>query len=438
MTEASAQLGILSHYYADICIPYHAASEWAGQDDHYERDVEYNHQWAYDNYPMGAESWIATRAPLPITDIRKRAIAASVSASRLASDLGNYYRLDDSPYDGILGPEVLAITKTTLSRAVNDLADAIRTIPTGAGVSEVGTLRTRFVRPYLASDMNASLLTTVTDSRGRPIQGAKVFVTWATASGQVIQTKYSDAAGSVWSFQNVGTDPPRRAIGVAVATGHGTSTATASARCVVTDVLATGSSGFTTSLSPYHPSRYTTVTATASLRNTTGAAVAGARVYFTWTYGSTAFRYSSVTDSSGIAVCAKNIRGAPIGRPVLVRAEVQWGGVMRASSETFTPSVNISHMAVRFTDAVTRSESLVHASVRCIDEAHNPVRGRLVAFRWTTPSGVRFTYAYTDSRGIARSSKSTQAMNRGYRLRLQASARTWWGTRIRSTSALLR
>ncbi|MDP2401752.1 MAG: zinc dependent phospholipase C family protein, partial [Actinomycetota bacterium] len=162
---ASQHLGWLSHYYSDILVPFHTSVYMEGSDDaehlSYELKVDEYHRAAGDN-----RNWITPRSYQAVTDIRAKTVdAAYFSRSKYDSLMANY----TAGADPMANSTVRTITKDVLSRAVNDLADIIRTAPTGAGRSVPGNLTAFMSKTYPAQNSLVSANAMCLDAQGRPI-----------------------------------------------------------------------------------------------------------------------------------------------------------------------------------------------------------------------------------------------------------------------------
>ena len=122
---ASRYVGLLSHYYSDICEPFHTDQTSA------ERSVHGDYEEAVDELTdsVGAyRSWISYDGFQRVGSVAADAKRAAAFSHRYYSTLlGNYDRYG-------MNSSVRAITRVCLNRAANDLADVIRSIP-GAKVS---------------------------------------------------------------------------------------------------------------------------------------------------------------------------------------------------------------------------------------------------------------------------------------------------------------
>lgn len=120
--RASMMVGIMSHYYSDICNPLHTDQCPAEDRIHeaYESVVQ-----DYTDSPGENRVWIHPRAPRVVTSVRAAAVAAATASHR------SYARLVASFTAHGMNKAVLTITRGSLNRAVNGLADLIAGIAKG-------------------------------------------------------------------------------------------------------------------------------------------------------------------------------------------------------------------------------------------------------------------------------------------------------------------
>jgi hypothetical protein len=328
--EASRHLGILSHYYADICVPYHAAKQPVGsaeraRHDAYEADVGYRQLHA-----NATPDWVMPARRAPLLDVRARAIAASVETRAFTERLDTAYR------DGGLTGDALIITTGRLSRAVNDLADVIIALSEERGASEPGTVRLSMGRQYLRQHYNAQAIATVQGVNGKPLRGVRVLFDWGFPGESKTTTWFTDANGVAVSWANTGSTRWRTVVPVIARTRLAHSTSSWRSWFMTTDVIAPGATGIRTTVSNYRPSRLSRVTATTTLKNTAGRTIPGVRITFTWRFpsGST-YRAVAVTDARGRATSTRGLGATASGESVSVRAQTQWGASTRSSTATF-------------------------------------------------------------------------------------------------------
>jgi hypothetical protein len=119
LRAASVNLGLLSHYYADICEPLHTGQSKAERAMHarYEKRVG-----LLTSAPGQHRSWVTSDGSTRVTNVRATAIAAATQAHRSYATLVSVYRKSG------FNATVRRITRRALRRAANDLADIIGTL----------------------------------------------------------------------------------------------------------------------------------------------------------------------------------------------------------------------------------------------------------------------------------------------------------------------
>ena len=197
---ASIYLGNLSHYYSDICQPYHDTFAGASARNKSHEKYEYAVS-AYQRKPNSSPSWIAKRERRPMADARASAVSAALfSRSR-------YVALDKSykktrKIDGT----TKRITRQVMSRAVNDLADLVRSVPEGSAEATAPTtptmnLNTNYPRP--GQRVRASVI--CKDAMGRPLPGVGVQILWRLPTGDRTVTVFTQDDGEAYWNQDIGS-----------------------------------------------------------------------------------------------------------------------------------------------------------------------------------------------------------------------------------------
>lgn len=217
---ASRALGELSHYYSDICQPYHTV--WDPSD--LRVPVEHlRYELAVDDYHRragNASSWIAERSREPVGDAR----AATVSAARAAR--ADYTSLKAAVRESSRSAASGTITRRRLSRAANELADMIAGIPSGEGVvadARISALSPSTKTPRRTSKVAANA--TLVDSSGRALEGVRIDYTWRIGTRTVRTVCYSDKRGVATSWQSMlGAKAGKRVTITARAVSNGVAT----------------------------------------------------------------------------------------------------------------------------------------------------------------------------------------------------------------------
>ncbi|HET6350579.1 MAG TPA: zinc dependent phospholipase C family protein [Coriobacteriia bacterium] len=331
VAKASRCIGLLSHYYADVLEPFHTTYDAI---DHESAHLSY--ELAVDDYTRHAgdkQSWNVSRGTQPVSDIRAQTVAAAKFARSKYPDLLSAYGSG-----GSVNSSVSQITGAVLSRASNDLADIIASVPSAAGVAPAPTaIGVQMSRYNVAQNAKAGALVQVRNDNGAPMEGVGVLLTWQVAGGTKQVLAYTDSSGYAQYYQNVGALPlmqPR--ILTATASSGGATVAATTTYCA-TPRLKTGRAGVRTSVSTHHPARGTAVKASTKCISASGKPVAGLKVAFHWAFkGGEKLTYG-VTNAKGIARTSLNIRQAPKGYRVKVIGRVESGGSKRSSTATFVP-----------------------------------------------------------------------------------------------------
>ena len=329
MVAASQYLGLLSHYYSDICVPYHVASvDDSTSDEHlaYELDVDDRTGYSREN-----ADWITPVARKTVVDVRQNTVDAALSTRSTYPAFYTAYRSS-----GWGSSTVQSVTKASLSRAVNDLADIIQSIPNGTGIPEAGTVAASSLRTNVGKNTDVVVYAKVTDDSGNPVEGARVVYEWKLPQGTITDVEYTMADGVAESWENLGNVPLGADFEVVAVTTSGADSASDAVTFHVTDKI-----GYIQTTVPYYdPMQNTLVTASCVILNEYGEPIPGLDVKFTWEHKTTTHEYLTTTDQWGVARHARNIGASAVGHVVTVRAETQAGGSNRSSYATFRPKAN--------------------------------------------------------------------------------------------------
>lgn len=226
--SASRYLGVLSHYYADITQPFHttaAAAAYGTLHRQYEYAVD-----DFQNTPTKSYFWVTPRAVVPVTDIRSKTVDAALYARSLFPSLLASYRVSHSVTSGT--PK--RVTRLVMSRAVNDLADIIASIPTGSGEATAPAkveLSLSRVNPRQYQRVGAFV--TVTGADGRPMNAVGVRLVWSLPTGTGTWLTFTEANGSATRWIDIGAAPVGQ-------------TSTVTAYVTVNGVTTTATTGFMT------------------------------------------------------------------------------------------------------------------------------------------------------------------------------------------------
>jgi hypothetical protein len=179
--QASIDIGRLSHYYADIFQPFHTAYAAVGKDgphSKYELLVD-----ASNRTSSSAPEWqTADRSPEVVTNIRSMAIAgAAYSRAFFGGSNGLYAQFTKN--QGVLNSRVKEITGYVLKKASRELGDIIHSIDLKVGnapaISKISVTR-KYSQP--SSIEYQAFYIKVLDANGKPIEGARVDVTFPSSA----------------------------------------------------------------------------------------------------------------------------------------------------------------------------------------------------------------------------------------------------------------
>ncbi|HEY5549137.1 MAG TPA: hypothetical protein VIL17_06045 [Coriobacteriia bacterium] len=332
MKTASKALGLMSHYCADVLNPFHSTASASGSSLHnaYEYPVE-----ELTDTPGENRDWVTPLAPAPLTDIRARVISAAAfsrakyPALRASFSPTGTLNMDD--------PIVHALTVQVLNRAVNDLADILRAIPSGAGLTTPPrVMKADMAKHDPAQGSSPYAKVTCLDANGRPISGAAVRFAWPTAAGVVTDIKYTDSHGVARDYRVIGLDRLGAKVTVGVTSSASGASTVASTWYAPTIGLAAGTRGIKTTVSNSRPKRRTRVVATTAIHDIAGKPLAGRRITFTWKYCGKTVTATALTNAAGVARCSRNIGAAKRGYRVRVSGRIS-AATPRSSTATFVP-----------------------------------------------------------------------------------------------------
>lgn len=330
-TEASRRLGRLSHYYADITQPYHTVTTSGTDKVHYEFEVDVSAATrTYSHSP----DLLVKRSRRSVNDVRAAAISAATFARGKYASLHKSYSNSRS----VSGGTPRAITRETLSRAVNDLADIITMVEQGKGLAvEPASIEPEVSKRWPARNQKIRTAALVTDANGDPIEGAPVKFSWLINGRTKSVTVYSHKDGVAYWWERIGEAPLMRRHNAVAVSRTNDVVMSDSAWYVPSPRLGAGTSGVKTTLSTRKPRQNTVVKAKTKFRSASGKPVKGLKVTFTWKFASGTKKTYAYTNANGNAYSEMNIGKAKKGYKVRVRGRAQSGGQTRSSSITFTP-----------------------------------------------------------------------------------------------------
>jgi hypothetical protein len=327
---ASKHLGLLSHYYSDVCVPYHTVPEGSTKvnprHDAYERDV-FDMTRKFGDKSAWAAPWARTSVP----DVRAKTVSAGKYARSKYSSMDASYKshqaLKGYAYDA---------TGYVLRRAVNDLTDIICAVEKGQGLAPVPA-STKHYMPrkiyyYPRNGQKVCSSAKCYDKSGKPMEGVAVKFKWPFKT----VTAYTDANGYAYSWEYIGSNKTMSKKTVKLEQASSGVVATDTTWYVPTPVLKSGDAGVMTWIGNTRPKRNTVVKVKSRFVSTSGKPVAGLPVTFSWYFKSGTVRIKAVTDSKGYARCSYNIGKASKTR-TYVRATTYSGGHKRSRRASFIP-----------------------------------------------------------------------------------------------------
>lgn len=330
--DASYHIGMLSHYYTDICQPFHSefdALHYGTYHQMYESGIG-----LITREQKARTDWTAARPLQHVSDVRKKTVsAAAYSRARFPSLLASLKK-----YERVTTTTVQTITGEVSRRAVNDLADIIASVPSGSGVAHAPyRIKTWMYRSYPARNGKAAVYARCTDASGAPISGARVVLSFKQGTKTAKITEYSDKDGLVYWWFNTGDVPLMKKTTVTAFNETGAESQTGSTWFMATPTLAEGGRGIRATVSDGTPKQGTRVTVKAKVRDSKGRPVVGLPVTFYWKHASKTIKLTAVTNSYGNAKCTRDLGKARAGYRVYVRAQTQSGGLNRSSTTSFVP-----------------------------------------------------------------------------------------------------
>lgn len=331
-TTASRHLGVMSHYYADACQPFHTKYDSVNRDSlHAEYEVDVSKLTR--NYG-DSSSWRVARGRYSVSDVREKTVAAGKYSRSKYSSLVASYSKSHSVDSGT--PKT--ITGQVLGRAVNDLADIICAVDDGKGLAEQPKeVRATMSKYYPAQKTGVCSYAKVVDSKGKPMEGVAVRFKWPLKDKTVYVTTYTEPDGVAHWWQNIGAASMMKKRGVESRSVTNNVATVDSDWYMPSPKLAAGKKGVKTTLSTRTPKQGKVVRAKTKFKSTSGKPIKGLRVTFTWEFKSGTKTTYAYTNASGNAYSSMNIGKAKKGYPVRVRGRAQSGGRTRSSSTTFRP-----------------------------------------------------------------------------------------------------
>ncbi len=433
---ASRELGYASHYYTDLLVPFHAFSYGIGS---LEEGIDHrNYESAVGAVTQSPEAygeWITGLAPRPMTDVRARSIeAASYSGGKMLGLIAKYGTF------AYFDPATDAQTQVLLNRAVNDLADLIRSAKSGQGAPRpLASIRVWSDYDYPALERPVRVWAEVRDDRGRVVRGAKVNYDFRVTQ-PCSYTAYTNADGVARQAHDSVVGTVNVPFNVVVTAASAGTTLTSTVALKPTEIIGAGSSGMRTYMKyDATPAQGTTVTVKTQVRNSDGGPIPGIKVVYTVKHKGGWVKRTTYTNASGNAWLSRSIGNSRAGYRVSVRADA-YGGTepantydgMRTDTTSFVPHSGVAHMkAYRMTPAKPPQSTTVTIKAKCLDDHGNPIVGRTVKFAWKFKSGTVTSYAKTNASGNAWVSRGVGKSKPGYKVKVTASVRS--GSKVKKS-----
>ena len=409
---ASRYLGVLSHYYADLCQPYHTRDGVADTLTHiqYESDVERR-----TDEPGENAAWITTWARTSKVNPRAMATEVALASRATYTDIQSQYVVGAG-----FNTTVEFVTRTLLTRAVNDLADITRSIPSGTRNSAPVRLTTKISNRY--PSVNATITTTVqaVDLEGRPVEGVRIDFRWLGASTENTAVVYTNSDGFARSRILGGRLRMGERVNVTVAAPDSLRSKDSH---LSTWFIPTDDLGYMrSSVSERYPSQKTRLVVTTLCLNQAGQPIRGLRVTNEWRFKTMTVRRTVITGADGIARDILNIGRAAKQRTVPITTSVPASGKVHTDSTWFKPRDNVATMTIEASATRPRQNTTVTVRARCLDENGAPVAGAQVSWLWRHRGAAYLFAGVTDAAGVASTSRNIGRSTKGYIVRVSATA----------------
>jgi len=329
---ASHYLGLLSHYYADVCQPFHTRYDKVDRSAlHYEYELDINR---LTRAKEASPDWLRPRSRQPVPDVRKKAVAAGKFSRSEYNTLVASYSQSHVVTSG--DPEM--VTGRVLGRAVNDMADIICAVNDGAGLAELPAhIKPGVSKRYPAQNTAVLGSAKVVDASGRPMEGVRVTLVWELNGTPRPVILYTEPDGVARWWQNVGSSPVVKRKTVQTVSHSSGVTMHDSTWYIPSPKLRAGKKGVKTTLSNRTPKRNTVVRAKTKFVSTSGKPVKGLKVTFTWKFKSGTKKTYATTNSFGNAYSKVKIGKVKKGYAVKVKGSAMCGGSIRSSTATLKP-----------------------------------------------------------------------------------------------------
>ena len=200
-----------------------------------------------------------------MSDVRRKTVSAAYySRARFGRLLG---ALKDSR--SVTTGDANVVTREVMSRASNDLADIVASIPTGRGLAPAPTTVRATMKRYYPARYAKAWRTQVPRCERQPHAGGCGAIHLEPDSGPVIATKYTGFEGPAYQWKNIGKSPLMRKTIVTARASSSGATRSDATWFMATPVLDDGREGIRTSAS-HSPPRYSTVRVSTVCRDSSG------------------------------------------------------------------------------------------------------------------------------------------------------------------------
>jgi hypothetical protein len=336
--EASYQLGMLSHFYADLSMPYHTnqgAQTADAEHEAYELLVNNLMRAPTDKpgWSVANTNWNVSNMP----NVRTAAVAmAAYSRARYQIVHDNF-----EPKDTSLSRPVENVTKDVMIRVSGDLADLVQSVPKGIGnPPAVGSLQL-WARWHgvKGNERNQLIYGKVKDVNGHLMEGVRVDVTFPDGNGGTKTWPFwTDETGEGHVRIEVGNPALMDKKNVSGKVKTDQTSVTEGDWYYRTLKLADGANGFWTDVSDRSVVQGQKVTVKTYARTPGGAPIQGLLVDWTWDLGGTAMKTTGWTDSNGRATTSFVIQSGTTHAQVYVYAHTTAYSLNRKSKTWFQRS----------------------------------------------------------------------------------------------------
>ena len=325
--EASIQIGLMSHYAADIAEPFHThmgGIPLGDQAKKYEQLVAPLHRDRNDT-----PEWSSSRRTVSeIENVRDTAAGTAAYSRQFFKELHD--RLKSSNFH--LTDRVSEITGLVFKRATNDLADLIWSITQGVGAQPaVGEIEMEIRWTGVLPGDENTVWVRAFDIDGHPIEGLRVEVAWPTPTGTQIELLYTLPDGRQKRHRPVGTSPKLVLRPVTATAEVRGDAVVANGAWTISPRLGSGDAGFKTVVDDATVIPGQVVTAKSIARDARGDPVPNLLVTWTWDLGATTVKTQGYTNDNGRATSSKTIT-AGMAREIVITGHTQAGSTNRSDT----------------------------------------------------------------------------------------------------------